>query len=251
MPRLPNTRPTSIYWLFDMRPETLVEWPKGRPFYCGKSIYDPPSRLRDHRASARKYPNRLISIWLNNCTVHVRVQTMEIVPPDGDWRERERFWIHTIRLLHPGGANIANGGEGAPGLIHTPDTRMKIGKASSARKRTPFSEEARARMSAAHLGKKLGPRSPEHNAKFQRRCSDETREKISAALKGKKRSAAHRAKLSATLTGRKLGAYSAEHRAKISAAKKGKPGRPHSEETRVKLSIATRARYEKLRASNA
>lgn len=161
MPRNSNARPTLIYWLFDTRPETLVTWPNGRPFYCGKTVEGAKVRLKNHRSVARKYPNRPISQHLNACGIHVRIQIMEIVPASCDWSNRERFFISTIRLLYPGGANTTDGGEGAPGLVQ--------------------SREHRAKLSAAHAGKKL---SAEHRANMVGRpFSLETRARMSAAKK--------------------------------------------------------------------
>lgn len=68
------------------------------------------------------------------------------------------------------------------------------------------SDAAKAKMSAAHKG---------------RFVSAETRAKLSAVKLGvpqKKHTAAHNAKIAATLTGQKRGHYTADHRAKISAA---------------------------------
>lgn len=67
----------------------------------------------------------------------------------------------------------------------------------------------------------------------------EHREKISAALKGRKLSEEHRLNVIAASTGRKHPPRSKETRAKISASLIGKPGRnrgPRSEETKKKIS---------------
>ena len=102
-----------------------------------------------------------------------------------------------------------------------------------------------------HIGGKefssLGPKSKEHRAKIseggKRRppCSAETRAKLSAALKGKKKSAEHIAKMSANATN-----ISEETRAKMSAKKKGRvpwnKGMPRSEETKAKISATKRAK---------
>ena len=65
---------------------------------------------------------------------------------------------------------------------------------------------------------------------------DETKQRISAALRGKEKSAAHRAALSAANLGKR---QSAEVRAKKSATQKG---RAHSPEHRAKLAAANKAR---------
>ena len=95
-------------------------------------------------------------------------------------------------ILH----NLTNGGDGTSGCIHSPETRAK--------------------MSAAHKGKK--------NHNYGKTLSPETRAKISAATKGKTRSPETRAKMSAALKGENHPFYgksrSPETRAKMSAAVK-------------------------------
>lgn len=90
-------------------------------------------------------------------------------------------------------------------------------KSSKARIGIPIhGPEARAKMSAAKLGKKAPPRTPEHMAK------------ISAALTGKK--------------------ASEETKQKLSAAKLGKPGVPRTQEWKDKIAASQKLRWEKRRA---
>jgi hypothetical protein len=205
MARIPNTRPTNIYWLFDVRPETLVGHPKGRPFYCGKTVHDVGVRQREHRRDANRHASRPVSAWMLACEDHVRVQIMEIVPVGSRWGERERWWIQTIHVLHPGGANVSAGGEGTPGCVPTAATRAK--------------------MSAARKGQK---HSPEHCAKIgdanrRRVIKPETRAKISAARMG-----------NPSKTGLVL---SPETRARIGAAQVGVK---HTVERREKMAVSIR-----------
>lgn len=71
--------------------------------------------------------------------------------------------------------------------------------------RNPHTPETRAKISAAHTGKSL---------------SEEHKQRIGAAQKGRHRSAETRAKISAALQGK---TFSAESKQKMSAARKGKP----------------------------
>ena len=129
-----NDRPTTIYWLIDVRPETQqATRSAGFPFYCGKTVDTPAQRLASHRQSARINPHRPISKWLNACGEHVRVQIVATVPADGDWSAAERRWIEVLRLHFPGGANANAGGQGTPGMIHTAEARAKIGAAQKGR----------------------------------------------------------------------------------------------------------------------
>lgn len=139
---------------------------------------------------------------------------------------------------------------------------------------TPFSDETRAKMSAAKKGKKLSPehaakavaalrkteRTPEMYARIaaaQRgkkrpgtgakiaaaitgyKHTPETRARMSEAHKGRSLSPEHAAKLRASRIGVKA---TPETRAKIAAAQKGKQRGPLSDETRANISVALKGR---------
>lgn len=214
MPRQKNMKPTSIYWLMDIRPETIAAgWVQGLPFYCGKTIRTPESRLSGHRTDARRSSPGRVGPYVKNCGEQIRIVVLETVPPGDDWIERECHWIARSRQLFPDiMTNVSDGGAGAPGNIHTDETRVKIGNALR--------------------GRKI---SPEHWAKLcgQKR-SPETCARISAAKQGKKCP-----KISAAKRGKK---FSPEHCAKLSIAAKARRRKAFSPETRVKMSIAAKAR---------
>lgn len=217
MPRRPNTRATSIYWLFDMRPKTLIEYPKGRAFYCGKTVRAPEKRLRDHRAVAAKRPHGKVSASILACGEFIRVLTIEIVPVEQDWRAREQYWIATLRLLNSDCANVSDGGDGSPGWIPSNEWRAKRSAALQGMK---HSSETREKISATQRGK---PKSPEARASMGdgqrgRKHSAEHIEKRAAARRGTKHSLETRAKLSAARQGR---VFSLETRAKMRMAKLG------------------------------
>lgn len=210
MARRRNTRWTSIYWLIDMRPEILLKWPVGLPFYCGKTVLSLQERLWIHKSDSTRLPNRPSAVRFRECGDHVRIQSMMIVAPDGDWSSIEKRWIWILRSHFPGCVNVTSGGQGMPGHIHTAASRAKM---SASKKGTPVSAETRAKLSAANKGKVL---SAETRAKMSayrtgRPLSMETRMKVSASRKGIIFSTSHRANMSAALRGRKL---SPEHAAK-------------------------------------
>jgi hypothetical protein len=119
MPRKPNTRPTNIYWLYDMRSETIAVFgPRGQPFYCGKTVYAPERRFCNHRHEVSKHPNRPISRRIVECGPYVRVSTIEIVPVGDNWVDREQWWIRALRLVNPLCVNVSAGGQGVPGMVH-------------------------------------------------------------------------------------------------------------------------------------
>jgi hypothetical protein len=232
MPRIPNTRPTSIYWLIDIRPETIsAGWINGKPFYCGKTIEETNRRLIGHRFVAKRYPNRLTSKRIVACGAHVRIQTMEIVPFADNWQAREKRWIWLLRGSFSDTTNVSDGGDGVPGMIPSEKTRAKI---SAGRKGWSPSDETRARMSAAkqrmssETRAKIGVisrnRSPETRARMSASAlnrSPEYRLKISIAKRGKPHSDETRAKISASLTGKRRKPFSVEHRLNLGIAKRG------------------------------
>lgn len=218
--RRPNTRDTLIYWLFDVRPEILAQWPKGYPFYCGKTVMRLMARINKHRSDARKYPNKAISKRLNECGEHFRVQVVEVVPCTVNWSDREKFWISTLRLLWNGAVNLTAGGQGQAGYVPSDEVRMKL---SNSLKGRVFSDEHR-----ANIGKASASRSPDvyrriGESQKGRTASPETRQKLSVAGKGKPKSPETRARMSAAQSARpKRKPISDETRAKMSAASKGK-----------------------------
>lgn len=120
MPRRKNTRPTIIYWLLDTRPEIIAKgWLIGEPFYCGKTVDTTERRLHGHRADAATRPFGKVSARILECGDFVRIETMEIVPPDQDWCERERHWISVIRFSFPDSVNVSDGGSRSPGWVPT------------------------------------------------------------------------------------------------------------------------------------
>jgi hypothetical protein len=163
MPRKPNTKPTTIYWLVDVRPETLTTRPNGLPFYCGKTIQAPHERLKRHKNAAERFPGRAISQRLAACANHVRIHVVEIVSTSDDWSDKEKRWIELLRATFPGVVNTTNGGQGAPGLIHSVGTRKAISAKLLGRKHNAARV---ANISAAVKGCKMPPRSPEHCAKI-------------------------------------------------------------------------------------
>lgn len=98
-------KPTSIYWLLDVRPATLATHPAGYPFYCGHTVLQPTRRLAQHIRLAGTTPDRKVCQRLLACGKHVRIVVVEIVPPDGNWRARERRWIKTLRFSFPDNCN--------------------------------------------------------------------------------------------------------------------------------------------------
>lgn len=171
--------PTTIYWLFDTRPETIAEsgWQCGVPFYCGKTQYSKEARLLGHKIAARnaQFPiTRKVFRKLQECGDHVRIDCIELVPAGGRWRPRERYWIKILRSINPECANTRDGGDS----VMTVETRNKLRASLSGRTRTPMQ---RVRHSTALIGRK---------------ASDETKMLLRQRKLGKKLSPEHKTAIS-------------------------------------------------------
>lgn len=125
--------------------------------------------------------------------------------------ELEILFIQQYNTLRPKGYNLASGGKNA---IPHPDTIQRLSESHKGQKPTQRQIE----------------RAREVNTGIVR--SPETRRKIGLASKGRnvgrKHTAEHNAKQSASLRGRK---FSAEHKAKIGASLRGKPKKRKTEST--------------------
>lgn len=213
MPRQRNKRPTTIYWLVDTR--------TGLPFYCGKTMLGVEARLCMHKYDALRYPHRPCAARMRECGDHVRVYIVAVIPVGEDWAAAERRSIWVLRTHFSDCVNVASGGQGSPGNVHTAATREKI---SAAKIGKPKSADHRSKLRAANLGKKLSP---------------ETRAKMSASRLGTSLSDDIKAKVSAARTGMK---FSPEHCANLSAVRKGVKLSPeHAAAVRLGL-IARHAR---------
>lgn len=149
------------------------------------------------------------------------------------------------RHLGLGALNCTMGGDGIIGLEHSPESRQKISQSNKGKKRSPevvaamrlvphkpHTAEAKAKISAAGIGRVFSQEARDKSAAKQRgvpkkKHTPESKAKISAAHKGKPKSA--------------------EHSANISKGKKGKPGITPTPETLIKLSAASKAYNESLR----
>lgn len=109
---------------------------------------------------------------------------------------------------------------------------------------TRYSEEIKQKISLAKKGKTMPPRSEEHKLKLSlaykgKTHSPEVRLKLSLAQKGKSLSEEAKHKLSLAFKGKTRPPFSEEHKQKISLAKKGKL---LSDETKRKMSSAQQKR---------
>lgn len=175
-------------------------------------------------------------------------RVLEIVEDRSQLLAREEHWINSLGCRDKSlGYNLITEGDHR---THADETRQRMSRSHTGQ---TFTAEHRARIGAAHAGKKRGPLTEEQRAKISaalkgRKLSPETKQRVSAAKKGRPgvpNSPEARAKISAANKGVPK---SAEHRARISSARKGQKLSPdryakllqvqrhRSAETRAKLS---------------
>lgn len=230
MPRVIRHVPTSIYMLHD---------PAGMPFYCGKTMRPVQHRFHRHLKDSLSLPDRPVNkaiIALNN---NVTVDVIDIVPADQDWRVAERFWIATLRYLNPCCTNMSAGGDGVPGHVPNAATRARLGAAHRGKKLYPHQIELLRRISTGRI------KTPEEiektaSANRGRRLSPETIEKMRRAHKGKIITAEAREKMRLAKLEKR---QTPEHIANMRAAVTGKP---KSEAHKAAVKAALVARRERL-----
>lgn len=181
---------TFIYALND--PET------GECRYVGKAD-DPHDRLfgnSGHLYECKTEKHHRAN-WINSLAARGLVPRLEILQevPYAEWELWERVWIKASRKIGMDLTNATDGGDSGP--IMRGKNHPLFGK-----KHRPASL---AKMSAAH--------------KLREKPSQETRAKLSAFQKSRNRRPETGLKISAALTGRKL---SAAHCEKMSLSRKGK-----------------------------
>ena len=189
-------------------------------FYVGMGRFE-------KRAYSKEYRNKF---W--NHIVSKHGHTINIIHKDLSWEDAckmEKLLIEKYGRRDLGKGNLVNmtdGGEGALGLICSEESRLKMSKANKGEKNPNFgkthSEEVRQKISEAQKGKII---------------SEETRKKMSKAQKGRTASEESRLKMSEAQKGK---THSEEVRQKISEGNKGKT---RSEE--VKDNMAKAAKHRK------
>lgn len=122
--------------------------------------------------------------------------------------DRESHWVAELGTMSPYGYNLNSGGGAA--MYVSDETREKMVKAW--RTRAPVSEETKAKISKAGLGKS-------HSIASREKIGNSNRGRASA-VKGVERSVITKAKISAARMGH---THSEETRKKLSAAQKGRP----------------------------
>lgn len=232
--------------------------------YIGSAV-SLAGRWRQHKSALRRGDHHNVKLrhaWKKHGADAFKFVTLEVVTDLSQLVAREQVWIDTANPYYNicrvagsilGIKRSAETLEKMRGKKRTVEQRQNMSAAQRGKKRSPLSEEHKAKIKASCVGKNAGRKlSPEHCAAMAERMrgtkmSVETRAKMSAAAQGKPkppRTDEHKAKIAATLKGRKA---SPETVAKRAAALTGKP---RSEEARKAISEG-RQRAKALRAQAA
>lgn len=212
----------------------LVEHTASGRCYVGWTSKSPEVRWAAHinyaRSVRKTYFHKAIHHYGREAFAWTSVQHFD---SDHEAMHAEVDWISCMRAFGVDLFNLTDGGDGIPGHRHSDETRAKM--------RRVMSEETKAKLRAANLGK------PSPNK--GRRHTDEARARMSAAMKGRpahNRGTPHSEETKAKMRRPK----SDEHRAKISATLKAKPsrtmlGKRHSEATKEKMRRPKSAEHRK------
>lgn len=252
--------------------------------YVGSSV-DIRKRWREHWGGLNRgdHPNRrLLNAWRKHGPDRFEFAVLEETPA-GRLIEREQFHIDRLKAAsRRHGLNISPTAGSPLGVIVAPATRAKISKANRIALNRPgtraaLSESGRrawadekTRKAKVEKTREVVARDsyretlresttrlwgdPEYRAKLAAiQGSAEYREKMAMAIRGKKRTPEHRAKISAAIKAQAVARAAAmkarwadpEYRAKQSAANKGKTLPP---EQKAKMAEARRKWWERKRA---
>lgn len=215
--------------------------------YIGLTTKDLSKRIAGHIAENKSYIQKALNkygIQSFNVSVIDSAESREILC------EKERYWIQHYNCKAPNGYNLTDGGDGLinpsqvvrraiakkvsvlmmgnqyrAGILHSEKTKKQIGKSS---KKVWSDLEFRKKMSDARKGKVI---------------SEEQKQKISKANKGKKRTDAHLFSeriLKYTHSEGYVNSMKGKKRPDLSERNKLNKGRKTSEETKRKMSMASK-----------
>lgn len=198
----------------------------GRVRYIGKTVATLGTRLSQHVTQARKGLQTHLHCWIRSLDARPVIKSLEVVPYEHDAAAEVRL-IAKYRARGFDLTNATDGGEGKKGCFHTEEAKAKIRAWGVGRKMPPKSPETLQRMADAQRGKK---RSLEHRMKIAaggvgRTATAETRERLRAAKHGTRPSQETLRRSVEARVGKPL---SPEHRARVVAAL-------HSPEARAKM----------------
>lgn len=224
-----------------------------------------PEHLKYETRKSHKY-NWIKKLQSEGLNPIIRILERNLV--EGEWQEREKFWIKKFREDGCNLTNISDGGEsGTTGLSwkKTPEQIRNFAEARRRAKPTILTSEQRARATASVRAtwaarKAIDPLSGNHWGHH----TLESKQQISDKLKGRKKSAEHIRKMADSKRGKKLRPRSEEqkkHHAEymkkwwadesnqklVSEKRAAKGSQKFTEETRTKMSASAKARCDRQR----
>lgn len=179
--------------------------------YVGQTTRELKQRLIHHLYDAKTLNKIHKSNWIKKVLNDGYKINIFIIEENAIWAESEIKWIKYYRDEGIDLVNTTDGGEGVVGYVRDDAWRKRKSEQMkgkpSPRKGVKLSDETKAKISAAQIGKEI---------------TSETKAKISAALKGRNKSPEHIAKVVAANKGKKRGPLSEEHKDKLSIALTGR-----------------------------
>lgn len=177
--------------------------------YIGSS-YNMYNRRMDHVKKLRKDTHHcppLQNAWNKYGEEAFEWGILEEVPDCDKLIEREQFYFDTLISEKGTGYNVARIAGSNRGNRHTDVTKKLIGDLQRGKPRRPRTEETKAKISAAHTGRKHTPETKAKMSESQKKKApptEETKAKIGAAHKGRILPQEHREKISKTLKGHEV-----------------------------------------------
>ncbi len=223
-----------------MRSLYLISCAVNGGVYVGVSVH-PTKRWTQHRCASRAGVTPLYrSMRKHGIGLHT-FEVIESHPTVEQASEAEVWWVRYLRALGARVFNLTDGGEGLLGYRPSDETRAKM---SAARIGKRMSEEQRAKTAAINARRSSSPEGKAAtSARFKGKSkSDEQRERMAASQQRRWRDPEAHARASAAHVGKVI---SPEQRRKLSEAMKG---RTLSEEHRRKMSEAQTRRHARERS---
>lgn len=157
--------------------------------YVGTTTQSLSIRMSGHLSKARLKTRRspLYQALRDHGVDNFSMELIDAADSYEELMEKERAAIRERGALHPDGYNLVNGGRGNYGWRMTESTRRRISERTTGRipwnKGKPMAAETREKLSAAKKGK---PKTAAQLASVRRLMTPEVRRKISESKRGQK-----------------------------------------------------------------
>jgi group I intron endonuclease len=128
----------------------------GEARYVGKTVRSLARRFTEHRCTSSRRITRLSSWWknLSKQGLEPTIHLIESHETEQELNDGEAFWIANLRSVGAKILNHTDGGEGQKGNTHSPETRAKLSALKMGKKMPEFTQEHKDRIGAANKGKK-------------------------------------------------------------------------------------------------